>query len=51
MGFAATSHPGMPGQCAFAFPHGTHALCSQVGELPAAATVKVVDVPVENGIT
>jgi hypothetical protein len=41
----------MPAHGAFGFPHGMQTLCSQVGELPAAPTVKVVDVPVGNGIT
>src|SRR5205823_13921694 len=49
-GLPATAQPGIPAQGAFGFPHGTQTLCSQV-RLFAAATVKVVDVPVGNGIT
>src|SRR5438034_642903 len=45
-GLPATSQPGMPAQDAFAFPHGTHAACSQRGKPSAAATVKVVCTPV-----
>ena len=49
-GLSATSQPGMPAQDAFAFPHGTHAACSQRGKPSAAATVKVVCTPVGNGM-
>src|SRR5213594_966189 len=45
-----TSHPGTPAQGACGFPHGTQALCSQVGKLPGV-TVKFVCTPVGNGIT
>ena len=31
-------------------PHGTQTSCSQAGKLPTAVTVKVVCVPVENGM-
>ena len=41
----------MPVQDAFGLPHGMQSACSQVGKLPGAATVKVVWVPVENGMT
>src|SRR2546426_10913504 len=51
LGLPATSHPGMPAQGAFGFPHGMQTLCSQAGKAAAAATVKVVCVPVGNGIT
>src|SRR5439155_8551369 len=50
-GLPATSHPEIPAQDACGFPHGIQALCSQVGKLPAAVTVKVVCTPVGNGIT
>src|SRR5436189_1131384 len=50
-GLSGTSHPGIPGQDAFGLPHGMQALCSQVGKVPGVVTVKVVWVPVENGIT
>jgi len=46
----ATSHPGTPAHDAFGFPHGTQALCSQVGKLPGV-TVKFVCTPVAKGIT
>src|SRR5207248_796913 len=49
-GLPATSHPGMPAQDACGFPHGTQALCSQVGKVPGV-TVKFVCTPVANGIT
>src|SRR5439155_11956969 len=50
-GLPATSHPGMPAHAAFGFPHGTQTPCSQVGKLPAAATVKTVWTPVGKGMT
>src|SRR5882672_11505168 len=50
-GLPATSQPAIPGQDAFAFPHGMQTLCSQLGKASEAATVKVVCVPVGNGIT
>src|SRR5881398_3859581 len=40
-GLPATSHPGMPAHDACGFPHGTQALCSQVGKVPGV-TVKFV---------
>jgi len=49
-GLPATSHPGTPAHDACGFPHGTHALCSQVGKVPGV-TVKFVCTPVANGIT
>src|SRR5213083_606321 len=49
-GLPDTSHPGMPGHDAFAFPHATQTWCSQVGELSAAATVKTVWTAVGNGM-
>src|SRR5437016_11458504 len=45
-----TSHPGIPAHDACGFPHGTQALCSQVGKVPGV-TVKFVCTPVGNGIT
>src|SRR5438093_1242675 len=50
-GFPATSHPGIPAQGAFGFPHGTQAECWQVGKLPAVATLKIVCTPVGKGIS
>src|SRR5437667_3480890 len=50
-GLPDTSHPGTPAHAAFGFPHAMQMLCSQVGKLSAAATVKVVCVPVGKGIT
>src|SRR5437764_15246176 len=49
-GLPATSHPGTPAQDACGFPHGTQALCSQVGKVPGV-TVKFVCTPVGSGIT
>src|SRR5256885_7276289 len=39
-GLPDTSHPGTPAHAAFGFPHAMQMLCSQVGKLSAAATVK-----------
>src|SRR5437764_12851786 len=50
-GLSATSQPGMPAQDAFGLPHGMQRLCSHIGAAPSVATVNVVCVPVENGIT
>src|SRR5947207_15856349 len=50
-GLPATSHPGIPAHDACGLPHGMQVVCWQVGALPAAATVKVVCVPVGKGIT
>jgi hypothetical protein len=38
----------MPAHEAFALPHGTHAACSHVGDVPGV-TVNVVWTPVGNG--
>src|SRR5207244_2233175 len=50
-GFPPTSHPGIPAHGMwFGLPQGMQRSCSQVGKGASAATVKVVCVPVENGM-